>query len=159
MQIHKSVLIMFAKGMTLIEVLVASFILGTGIVCLLALQTTALGIGIASGHRQQASLLLLELSELAYISPAAFREIDPAPLVAGVIGPIHVCSVGYACSPATFAATELSMWGHTVRRRLPEAQIDIQRGFKDGQVSWVVELSWYGPQDFSQNSLQIEMSI
>jgi type IV pilus assembly protein PilV len=150
---------MFAKGMTLIEVLVASVILGTGIVCLLALQTTALGMGITSGYRHQASLLLLELSELTYISPGAFRQIDPVPLVAGNIGSLPVCSIEYACLPATFAASELSNWGHLVRRRLPEAQIDIQREIKDGQIRWVVSLRWYGPQDSSQNRLQAELSI
>ncbi|MDO8909552.1 MAG: prepilin-type N-terminal cleavage/methylation domain-containing protein [Pseudohongiella sp.] len=150
---------MFAKGMTLIEVLVASVILGTGILCLLALQTTALGIGLASGHRQQASLLLMELSEITHISPDAFRALDPQTLITGFAGPVQSCRAGTACPVAAFARNELSLWVNMVRDRLPAAKIDIMRELQDGQVIWTVTLSWHGPEGTQQNTLQTELAI
>lgn len=153
---------MFAKGSSLIEVLVAGLILGTGILCLLTLQASAVGLGVISGHRQQASLLLLELAELSYISPGVFRDIDPAlfiadDIAAGVSSP--VCPAGSVCLPEVFMLHELRAWARAVTDRLPDARLDIQREWLHGHMVWTVSLRWHGPQDFSQNSMQSVLQL
>jgi type IV pilus modification protein PilV len=150
----------FSKGMTLIEVLVASLLLATSVMCLLALQTSAMAITIVSGHRQQASLVLMELSELSFISPTALRELDPMALIAEPIAsPNQTCRLSLPCSPEAFLAYELRAWAAEVKNRLPDAQIDIERVWQEGRLSWKVLLSWHGPEDFSQSSLQAELWI
>lgn len=144
-----------AKGMTLIEVLVASLVLSTGIVGMLALQTRALTMVVISGQRQQASLLLQELAELVYISPDAFSNVDPMSLIAGDVAPVPSCTMGDECPAHLFARAELSAWGQAVSRRLPAAEINIERGWHE----WTVVLRWHGPADFSQNSLQAELLL
>lgn len=148
---------MFMKGMSLTEVLVASFIMGTGILSLLALQAAALSTGIVSGHRQQASLLLVELAELSHISPGVFREIEPGSLITADAAP--VCAEGTVCTPVAFLQKELHMWAASVIQRLPDAQVDIRQSGQPGQSIWTVNLSWHGTQGFSESSLQTELVL
>lgn len=151
---------LFSKGMTLIEVLMASLILATSVMCLLALQTSAIAITIVSDHRQQASLLLMELSELSYINPRALRELDPMALITEPpASPNQICRHSLPCSPEAFLGYELRAWGAKVKNLLPDAQVDIERVWQDGRLNWTVLLSWHGPEGFSQNSLQAELWI
>lgn len=148
----------FAKGASLIEVLVASSILVTGILSLFVLQTSALGTGIVSAHRQQASLLLQEIVELSQVDPVTFREIDPVTALASE-GVLSSCPQGSMCPPAAFMHAELSAWVSRVKNRLPAAQIDIQPQSYQGQPGWVVSLNWHGPAEFSQSSMQTGLQL
>lgn len=149
---------MMAKGTSLIEVLVASLILASGILCLLTLQASASGIGILSAQRQQASLMLMELAELSRISPQTFSRIDPA-LIAAVEGDSGLCAVSLACTPVEFFYHELGVWAHHLAQRLPHADFSIEVMEQQGQIVWRVEVSWRGVQDSPQQLLQSELIL
>ncbi|MBU2098610.1 MAG: hypothetical protein KKD00_07590 [Gammaproteobacteria bacterium] len=144
--------------MSLIEVLTASAVLATGILCLLVLQSSALGITRLAEHRQQASALLLELAELSYISPGTFAAIDPVMLMEHENTQL-LCPSGTNCSPDMFVASELGNWVLRVKQGLPEAKIDIQRTLDAGQINWLVTLRWHGPRHQSQSSMQARLQL
>lgn len=149
---------MVAKGTGLIEVLVASLILASGILCLVTLQASALRIGVGSAQRQQASLMLMELAELSRISPETFRQIDPA-RISMAHGDNVLCTPNRACSPTQFLHYELAGWARLLTQRLPQGDFTIQVVQQHGLIIWAVEIRWHGGQDGAYNSVQAEFVL
>lgn len=119
-------------GLGLMEVLVASSVLATGIVCALSLQASALAVTAASAHRLQASLLVLELSERlhgeAHGQPPASQTLD-------------------------LSSGELRQWAELAGSLLPQLEISIQPLARPDLNGWRLELQW------SQGSLQTELLL
>lgn len=142
----------FACGAGLIEVLVASVVLATGVLSMLSLQASAFGIGLASTHRQQAALLLMELTELVQLDDNIFKQATSLVLEGNTVS---ACVPGSSCMVDEFVADELSAWVHRVKLALPAVDIDVQQTLLHGQAAQLVHLSWYGPALFAQNSMQV----
>ena len=143
-----------ATGSSLTEVLLASMVVATGVLSLLTLQTYAYGIGLQARHRQQASLLLLELNELAQLDIELFQDIDLSALMHTDLV-TDTCSFGSVCPVQVFVSSELVLWSARVRQSLPDANIEMLTDVQQGQAVFICRLTWHGPELFAQNTMEV----
>ncbi len=116
MKIHAARRAGFARGIALLEVLICSFILATGIVAVLNMQTLAVGVTLNSGHLLQAEWLLNDILERIKANPSGYQ----VALATGADGHVHdYCETLTACSAAELAEHDLARWQQRLAERLP----------------------------------------
>ncbi|MEX0738476.1 MAG: type IV pilus modification protein PilV [Pseudohongiella sp.] len=132
-----------SRGIALIEVLLSSFIMTTGMLAVLSLQTMALGRTQVTSHLLQAEWLLNDMLERMQANPRGFdRSLQTTPR--GRITPR--CETLSGCSPAALAAHDLARWHHQVETRLPGGNAEIVpttvQGYPDSARIYQVSVLW-----------------
>jgi len=122
-------------GFSMMEVLVAMLVIGTGALALVMLQMHALRSSAESAQHASATLLAQELAELRAASrPASFTSPTPGAtdpylfsFTAGRAAPARADCDLAACSPAAFANAAIADWAARLTRELPEARATVCR--------------------------------
>ncbi len=130
----------FVSGFSLIEVLVAMLIVGTGALAMVMLQLHALRSSQDSAQHARATLMALELAELrAALTPAPGMA-DPTLFVfddSHVPTPQHAACDDAPCSAADFASAAIAEWSERLRRDFPGARVAVCRdGSETPQQGW-----------------------
>ena len=133
---------MNARGLSMIEVLVALTIVAFGMLGLLGLQARALSVQKDAFHRRQAAELVAQLAErlranhLAFLAGRYALSFDASAAV-----PSTVAACAAPCTSAQVAARDLDEWRIELRRRIPGAAAYLQwdvpsRGGIAVSVAW-----------------------
>jgi type IV pilus modification protein PilV len=129
------------RGMALMEVTVAGFLLSVGLMALLQIQLAALRQVQESGLRQQASWLAEDLVERLRVSPHGFT-LTGFSAEHGVT--VVSCQLPAGCSPEQFILAELSAWQLMVHRALPEPDVYLQAIAGSADTSrWLLRIIWH----------------
>jgi type IV pilus assembly protein PilV len=136
-------------GFSLIEVLVALFVLSIGLLGLAALQTTGLRFNHQSYQRTQVTMLSYDIIDRIRANPVGLNADDYDSVPAGPPGGYPNCITG-TCTPAQMAAYDIGTWKDALTTQLgPSA---------DAQISTVGEvrtitITW------KENGLDMRMDI
>lgn len=98
------------KGFTLIEVLVALFIITVGLLGVAGLQTQAMRSGNLSSQRLAAVMKVQELAERIRLNSAAVNSYNVGTVNASSGGANSNCYNGTSCSIAELAAYDIYLW-------------------------------------------------
>src|SRR5579863_1028910 len=125
------------RGFTLLEVMVALFVLVIGLLGVLKLETVAYASTNVAAKRSIAALEAASLAASMHVNRGYWTTPDPsgatiaingivasvptnAPLLAGVIGAAQVCtSTVTPCLPLNMAAYDLQQWAIALNKLLP----------------------------------------
>ena len=131
------------QGIALIEVLLSSFIMTTGILAVLSMQTMALARAQTNSHLLQAEWLLNDMLERMKANPSGFAislQARPQGLVKAQ------CETMSGCSPAELAAHDLARWHHRVVSLLPAGNAEIRSmtvaGYPESARAYQVFVRW-----------------
>lgn len=137
------------RGFSLTEVMLACFIMSTGMLAMVRMQSAAL---MQVHHNQQmlqADWLVQDLIARIRINPEGFRQLTvPAiPLLqdADATSVHGACDLPVQCSALQFAAGNVSRWMGQVHEALPDATISVaslDHGLGTSARLWQVELRW-----------------
>ena len=134
-------------GSSLVETMIALFVLAIGLLGMLAMQTKAMQFNQSAYHFSQAIYLANDMSERIRSNLAAAN--DPAIADAYALASAEAAANNLDCSPATqlsaleLARCDLKQWSAQVGERLPEGTVKIERtgdvfeifvGFDDSRV-------------------------
>ncbi|MBT8061975.1 MAG: prepilin-type N-terminal cleavage/methylation domain-containing protein [Gammaproteobacteria bacterium] len=137
------------QGFSLLEVLLAAAVMGSGLAGLAALLLAAVGGTLETSQRGQALLLAGSMAAVMQVTPAGVASfISPA---AGA-----ECAVGERCEPGRFASAAVRDWRSQVANRLPGGRglVCLDSTPWDGSASEpscdgaepvVVKVFWSGP--------------
>lgn len=132
-----------SQGIALLEVLLCSFILATGIMAVLNMQTLALGAAQGNGHLLRAEWLLHDMLERMKANPSGFSTALAANPT-GVI--LERCESPGGCSTAELAAHDLARWHRRLAELLPGGYGEIEpatvTGFPPAVELYRVHVSW-----------------
>lgn len=137
-------------GMALLEVLISSLIVATGILAVLSMQTQALATTQTNRHFLQAEWLLNDMLERMKANPAGFAQsLENTPQ-----GEITVaCETSVGCSSTELAAHDLAQWYWRLEALLPAGRGEIAltslAGFPDAARVYRVLVQWHGSKDDS----------
>ncbi|MDH3671666.1 MAG: type IV pilus modification protein PilV [Gammaproteobacteria bacterium] len=136
-------------GFSLIEVLVALFVLSIGLLGLAALQTTGLRFNHQSYQRTQAVMLSYDIIDRIRANPVALQAGDYDTVPAGPPGGYPDC-IAATCTPTEMAAYDIGTW--------KDALIDQLGPSADAQISTVapvrtITITW------TENDLAMRMDI
>lgn len=154
------------SGFSLIEVLVAMLVVGTGALAMVMLQLHALRSSHDSALHARATLMALELAELrAALAPAPGMA-DPTLFAfdGGRAPGSHIACSNTPCSAADFASAAIADWSARLTRGFPGARVAVCRdGGQTPQQSWscdhapaapvIFRLSWRRPGTVSAAAL------
>ncbi len=104
-------------GFSLVEVLVALFVLSIGLLGLAALQTTGLRFNHQSYQRTQAVMLSYDIIDRIRANPVGINNGDYDTVPGGPAGAYPDCMAG-PCTPAQMAAYDIGVWKDAVRAQL-----------------------------------------
>ncbi len=104
------------RGFTLVEVLVASVILGVGLVGVAGLQTLSLQNNQSAFVRSQATAMAYDLADRMRSNVQAALDGFYAPASAAII---VGCKTSTGCTPAEMAQHDLAQWNNAVADLLP----------------------------------------
>ncbi|MDB5855907.1 MAG: Type pilus modification protein PilV [Herminiimonas sp.] len=116
-------------GLSLIEVLVAIFILSIGLLGMLGTMTSSLRLAASSGSRSIAALHLGSIADALRANPAAMIDIATAAANPVATAPVDNCFKvgGGACPQSDAAATIVALWKQSVARGLLRGQATVCR--------------------------------
>lgn len=146
-----------SRGMALMEVMVAGFLLVVGLMALLQIQLTALRQVQEAGIRQQASWLADDLVERIRVSPEEFAR-------AGLSSPQAVtvshCRLPATCDAEQFYLQELSSWQLEVRQLLPDPDVVLQTvpGSAD-ETRMRLRMTWHSSSLSLANAFDLEFVL
>lgn len=138
------------RGFTLLEVLVALFVLAVGMLALAALQGRSLRDSTTAQLRGSALLLAYDISERMRANPtgvtanAYARSSTDA--ISAPSAPSPRCTITSAsfasstCTPAQMAAEDLYQWLKSLRGALPDPRATIM--LDTGGTVWTITLYW-----------------
>lgn len=131
--------------MALLEVLISSVIMATGMLAMLSMQTLALGTTLANSHLLQAEWQLNDLLERMKANPEGFA----ASLPTHPRGHVTMqCETVPGCSPAELAAHDLARWHQRLEALLPAGYGEISAAtIEDYPLSarvYRVRVRWLG---------------
>jgi type IV pilus assembly protein PilV len=132
-----------AQGFTLVEVLVATVIVATGLLGSALALLAAIRLHRDGQHRTQAALLTADLVERiganATAGPAYALDAGDEPAE-----PLQACESPGACTPAELAAQDLYEWHGAVRRTLPLAQprVAVATDASTGAARFSIAIDW-----------------
>jgi type IV pilus assembly protein PilV len=135
-------------GFTLIEVLIAVFVLSFGVISVAALQLTANHIAQQSGYQSAASRLATELADMMRAHPTLFTKADSpfyinyAASKATHNEPVTLCYGGHSCNETQSAQFQLHEWRQRATTMLPNVRVSVCRDSTpyNRQTS---QLNWY----------------
>jgi type IV pilus assembly protein PilV len=132
-----------ARGFTLVEVLVATVVVATGLLGSALALVAAIRLHRDGQHRTQAALLTADLVERIGANAGA----GPAyALAAGEepAEPSQACDSPGACTPAELAAQDLHEWHGAVRRALPLSQpeVAVTTDASTGATRFSISIDW-----------------
>ncbi len=134
------------KGATLMEVLATAVILSLGVTSVLQLLSYGLLLTHAASQRQNALLLVMDLSERVRIAPDEFRRLDEFFLNSTSVS-TGVCSMQAPCSAEHYARRQLMDWRQNAEARLAGAEVTINREQQQFTVVWHVTIDWLADAD------------
>jgi type IV pilus assembly protein PilV len=147
------------QGFTLLEVMVALFVLVIGLLGVLKLETLAYASTNVAAKRSIAALEAASLAASMHVNRGYWTTPDPsggaiaingnvasvtsnAPLLAGVIGVGQACTVsGAPCLPLNMAAYDLQQWAIALNRLLPNVTGTVNCGTAP-PVSCMINIQW-----------------
>ena len=136
------------QGIALVEVLLSGFIMTTGILAELSMQTMALARAQTNSHLLQAEWLLSDMLERMKANRSGFvisLQVLPRGLVKAQ------CETVSGCSPAELAAHDLARWYHRVATLLPTGNVEIRpvtvAGYPESARTYQVFVRWQTDQD------------
>ncbi|HDZ10294.1 type IV pilus modification protein PilV [Pseudohongiella sp.] len=138
-------------GMALLEVLLSSFIIATGIAAVLSMQALGVGTVQANRHFLQAEWLLYDMIERMKANPAGFA----ASLANMPQGQVNVdCESRTGCWYIELAAHDLAQWHWQLQSLLPSGRGEIvptpMAGYPDAARVYRVLVRWHGSEDDEQ---------
>ncbi len=125
-------------GFSLVEVLVALFILSIGLLGLAALQTTGLRFNHQSYQRTQAVLLSYDIIDRIRSNPVGINNGDYDAVPGGPPGGYPDCMAG-PCTPGQMAAYDIGVWKDAVTAQLGasgDASITAVPPVRTINISW-----------------------
>lgn len=133
------------RGIALLEVLLCSFILATGVLAVLNMQTLALGTVQSSAHLLRAEWLLNDMLERMKANPPGFA----AALATGPNGRVsEYCETVSGCTVRELAAHDLAVWHQRLAALLPGGYGEIEPAtiadFPSTAVLFRVRVRWQG---------------
>ncbi len=147
------------RGFTLLEVMVALFVLVVGLLGVLKLETVAYASTNVAAKRSIAALEAASLAASMHVNRGYWTTPDPsgatiaingnvasvalnAPLLAGVIGAAQVCtSTATPCLPLNMAAYDLQQWALGLQTLLPNVVGSVNCGTAP-PVSCMINIQW-----------------
>ena len=142
-------------GIALIEVLISSFIMATGMLAVLSMQTMALSRVQANTQLLQAEWLLNDMLERMKGNPLGFASVLPAR--PGGQQMAH-CQTRTGCSPAELAAHDLVRWHERIETLLPGGRGEVLpvslTVYPEGKPIYQVRVVW----QLGQGDLQMPVS-
>jgi type IV pilus assembly protein PilV len=125
-----------SRGVSLIEVLVATLVVALGILAMLAMQVNATRLSKASEYRAMGALLAADLADRMRANPGGvffettagdgttstineYAFSDPYPTTPTTIDDVGTDCTTTACTPDAMAAKDLLEWRHAVADALP----------------------------------------
>ena len=147
------------QGFTLLEVMVALFVLVIGLLGVLKLETVAYASTNVAAKRSIAALEAASLAASMHVNRGYWTTPDPsggaiaingnvasvtlnAPLLAGVIGAGQACTVnGAPCLPLNMAAYDLQKWAIALNTLLPNVTGSVICGTAP-PVSCMINIQW-----------------
>jgi type IV pilus assembly protein PilV len=148
-----------AQGFTLLEVMVALFVLSVGLLGVLKLETVAYASTNVAAKRSIAALEASSLAASMHVNRGYWTSADPsgaivavngnavtvtqfAPLLAGVIGAGQLCtSLITPCQPLNMAAYDLQQWAINLNALLPNVTGTVTCGTAT-PVSCMINILW-----------------
>lgn len=134
-----------SRGTALLEVLLCSFILATGVLAVLNMQTLALGTTRASEHLMRAEWLLNDMLERMKANPSGFAaalEIWPTGHI------LARCETLSGCTAEQLAAHDLARWYQRLAEWLPGGYGEINPArwaeFPQTARLYLVHVRWQG---------------
>jgi type IV pilus assembly protein PilV len=114
-------------GLSLIEVLVAIFILGIGLLGMLGTMSSSLRLAASSGSRSVAALQLGSIAEALRANPAALVDFATAAASSAATAPVDTCFRfgGGACPQSDAAVTVVALWKQSVAQGLLRGQATV----------------------------------
>lgn len=113
-----------SSGFTMIEVLVAMLVVGTGALAMLMLQLQALRSSGDAAYQAHATAMAMELAELRAAHRAAAPD-GPDPYLFSVSPAISAATANYCtsgCDAPAFTGAVIAEWSARLARELPSAQ-------------------------------------
>jgi type IV pilus assembly protein PilV len=156
-----------SAGFTLLEVMIALFVLTIGLLGVLKLESVAYASTNVAAKRSLAALEAASLAASMHVNRGYWTQPDPsgatiavngsvasvtlnAPLLAGVIGAAQVCtSPTVPCLPLNMAAYDLQQWATNLSALLPNVVAAINCGTSP-PVSCMINIQW------SENAVALE---
>ncbi len=136
-------------GFSLIEVLVALFVLAIGLLGLAALQTTGLRFNHQSYQRTQATMLSYDIIDRIRANPMGLNADNYDSVPPGPAGSYPDC-IGATCTPAQMASYDVGTWKDALRAQLgPTSDAEINTV---GEVR-TITITW------KENDLDMRMDI
>jgi type IV pilus assembly protein PilV len=147
------------RGFTLLEVMVALFVLSVGLLGVLKLETVAYASTNVAAKRSLAALEASSLAASMHVNRGYWTTPDPAaatitvtgplvavtsnaPLLGGVIGAAQVCtSTTVPCLPLNMAAYDLQQWATALSGLLPNVTATVNCGTAS-PVSCMITITW-----------------
>ncbi len=101
-----------AQGFTLVEVLIALFILAVGILGIIGLMLFAKQNNYDAIQRTTAAMLATDIAERMRVNPQALPSyrVQVEPIPANTAAPTPSCNAAPGCAPAAIAARDLALW-------------------------------------------------
>lgn len=134
-----------ARGVALLEVLLSSFIMATGMLAMLSMQTLALGTAQRNADLLQAEWLLNDMLERMKANPGGFVLALQAVPEGRVTA---LCETLSACSPYELAAHDLASWHYRLETLLPagHGEISVMQipGYPPASRVYRVRVRWQG---------------
>lgn len=140
-------------GFTLVEILVALFVLAVGVVGAAAAQSMAAQTRVASARLSAAVALAQALAEAMAANPVQLALPDADKVYLQTAGPAWHC--GGACTPAQLAATERDEAAAVAARSFPGGRLRVCRDRLALPLAWdcgggpdaplVVKIGWRAP--------------
>lgn len=133
------------SGTALLEVLLSSFIIATGVAAILTMQTLGTATTQANRHFLQAEWLRNDMLERMKANPAGFA----AALTNMPQGQVSAdCESRVGCSYSELAAHDLAQWHRRLQSLLPSGHGEIEpttmTGYPDAASVFSVRVSWQG---------------
>ena len=135
-------------GYSLIEVLIALFVLAVGLLGLAALQTTSFKFNSDSYARTQATLIAYEIIDRIRANPGGAYSVPDSAAVSTLKGTYQGCKSGGACDcdggtqcdPVNLSIHDLGKWYEEQARVLPEptdpSTIELSSGVYKITIRW-----------------------
>lgn len=111
-------------GLSLIEVLIAVFILSIGMLGMLGTMTSSLRLSYSSGQRSVAAIELGSIAEALRSNPSALAALALAAANTAATAPVDAClkSSTVACPQADAAQTMVALWKQSIAQTLLRGQ-------------------------------------
>lgn len=136
--------LLHSGGMALVEVLLSSLLVTTGMLAVLSMQTQALATAQSNRQFMQAEWLLNDMLERMKANPGGYARA----LTSTAQGEVNVaCETPAGCSSMALAAHDLALWYGRLESSLPAGHGEItptsMPGFPDAASVYRVLVQWH----------------